>query len=334
MTTPPTTGDTMKALTRRLCLQLAGAALASASGVAAAQGYPSKTIQIVVPFPPGGPNDIVARLVGEQLAAAFKQTVIVENRSGATGNIGAQAVARAQPDGHTLLLTLDTSITANPTLYGKRMGFDVDRDLRPVSIVAGFGQMLVARPQAGYAGFKGFAEASRKGGSYASAGTASPGHLTMELLQSFSRGEMVHVPYRGNAPALNDILGGQVEAGFVAAPTALQHVGAGKLVALAMSGPKRSVLAPDVPTIAEQGFPGATTQFSFVLLAPAATPDDVVKRLSAEVRRAVTLPAVRQKLEALDVDPIGSTPDEAAAQLKGGTQKWAQLIKARNIKPD
>jgi tripartite-type tricarboxylate transporter receptor subunit TctC len=264
----------------------------------------------------------------------LKQPVLVENRSGATGNIGAQAVARAPGDGYTLLLTIDTSLTANPTLYGKRMGFDVERDLRPVAMLASFSQMLVVTPASGIQDFKGFIERARKGLNYGSAGNASPGHLTMEALGSLIDGQLNHVPYRGNAPAVTDLLGGQIPAGFVAIPSVAQHVDSGRLKALAVSGSKRSPLAPQVPTVAELGHPGATTDFSFVLMAPAGTPDAVVKRLHEETARALAQEAVAQRLRALDLVPAAVGPAQTAASLREGRARWARVIQERRITAD
>lgn len=324
----------MNAVARRTTLVLALAALAPGFGYAQGQAYPSKTITIVVPFPPGGPNDILAREIAQRLGPALKQTIIVDNRSGATGNIGAQAVARAPADGHTLLLTLDTALTANPELYGKRMGYDPERELRPVSGLAYFSQMLVVSPSTKITGFKQFVEAAKKGLNYASAGNASPGHLTMEALQSLVGGQLNHVPYRGNAPAVVDLLGGQVQAGFVATPSVAQHAASGKLTALAVSGSKRSPLAPNVPTIAELGYPAATTEFSYVLLAPAATPDAVVQQLNTEVRKALAADGLPAKLRALDIEPTGTTPQQAAAELKSGRERWTKVIKERGIQAE
>lgn len=319
---------------RRICLTLLTAAAVLGPGLAQAQSYPSKPIVMVVPFPPGGPNDILARAVAEQLSASLKQTVIVDNKAGATGNIGAQAVARAAPDGHTLLMTLDTSMTANPELYGKRMGFDVERDLRPISTLARFNQMLVANSASGITTFKQFVDKARKGLNYASAGNASPGHLTMEALQSLIQGDLNHVPYRGNAPAVVDLLGGQVDAGFVATPSVAQHVAGGKLVALAVSGSKRSPLVPSVPTVTELGYPAATSEFGYVLLAPAATPASIIQQLNAETRKALESKGVIDKLKALDIEPVGSTPEQAAADLSAGRARWSRIIKERNIQPE
>ena len=324
---------TKPSLPRFLCGILIASATALGSG-AMAQSYPTKPITVVVPFPPGGPNDIIARTIGERLATQLKQPVIVENKSGATGNIGAQAVTKATPDGYTLLITLDTSITANPELYGKRMGFDPQKDLRPVATLARFSQMLVVNPATGMTSFKQFVEAARKGVNYGSAGNASPGHLTMEALQALIGGDLNHIAYRGNAPAVVDLLGGQVQAGFIATPSVTQHVAAKKLTALAVSGAKRSTLAPTVPTLSELGYPAGTTEFGYVLLAPAATPEAVVTLLSTEVGKILASGAVIEKLKALDIEPVGSTQQQAAADLAAGRARWAKIIKERNIQAD
>lgn len=301
---------------------------------AQAPAYPSRPISLVVPFPAGGPNDILARAIAEPLSARLKQPVIIENKPGATGNIGAQFVTKAPADGHTLLLTLDTSITANPTLYGQRMGFDAQRDLRPISTLARFSQMLVVGPSTRIGNFKQFVEAARKGLNYASAGNASPGHLTMESLQSLIGGQLFHAAYRGNAPAVVDLLGGQVQAGFVATPSVAQHVATGKLVALAVSGSKRSPLAPEVPTLAQLGYPAGTTEFGYVLMAPAATPDALVQQLGREMQAILTSPAIVEKLKALDIEAIGSTPQQASTDLAQGRIRWSRVIKERGIQPD
>lgn len=321
-------------LTRWLCGALVAAVTALAASGVMAQSYPSKAITLVVPFPPGGPNDIIARTLAEPLAAQLKQPVIVENKAGATGNIGAQAVTKATPDGHTLLITLDTSITANPELYGKRMGFDAQKDLRPIATLAHFSQMLVVNPTAGVSHFKQFVESARKGVNYGSAGNASPGHLTMEALQSLVGGDLHHIAYRGNAPAVVDLLGGQVQAGFMATPSVTQHVASGKLTALAVSGSRRSALAPKVPTLSELGYPAGTTEFGYVLLAPAATPDAVIQLLNTEVRKILASGAVIDKLKNLDIEPVGNTPQQAAADLSAGRARWSKIIKERQIQAD
>lgn len=324
----------MLRLNRRMTLVLAVTALAPLASVAQAPAFPSKPITLVVPFPAGGPNDILARAIAERVGPALKQTIIVDNRAGATGNIGAQAVVRAAADGHTLLLTLDTAITANPELYGKRMGYDPDKDLKPVTTLGRFSQMLVVNPTSKIADYKQFVEAARKDLNYASAGNASPGHLTMESLQSLIGGRLNHIPYRGNAPAVTDLLGGQVPAGFVATPSVAQHLASGRLTALAVSGSKRSKLAPSVPTVTELGVPAATAEFGYVLMVPAATPEPVVQLLNAEFRKAIADPAVVTRLQAMDIEPIAGTSQQAAADLKAGRERWAKVIKERGILPD
>lgn len=314
-------------------LLLSGIALASCVGAAHSQGFPSKQVTLVVPFPAGGPNDIVARTLAERLAADWKQPVVVDNKSGATGNVGAQFVARAPGDGHTLLLTLDTSLTANPTIYGKRMGFNVDKDLRPVAVLGRFSQMLVVSPSTGIAEIKAFTQATAKAGlTYGSAGNASPGHLTMEGLNSLlTGGKFTHVPYRGNAPVLVDLLGGQVQAGFIATPTVAQHVTAGKLKALAVSGSQRSPLAPSVPTLSELGYGGATADFGYALMAPGSTPDATVQQINAELRKVIAEAQVVARLRELDIEPVVGTEQQAVAALKAGRERWARVIKAQGI---
>ncbi|MDZ5456270.1 Bug family tripartite tricarboxylate transporter substrate binding protein [Azohydromonas lata] len=324
----------MTQASRRRLLAAAALALAAGAVQAQPQAWPSKPITLIAPFPAGGPLDAVARAVAEQLGAGLKQTVVVDNRAGATGNIGAQAVARAPGDGYTLLLTLDTSLTANPALYGKRMGFDAERDLRPVATTASFSQMLVVTPASGIQDFKGFIDQARKGLNYGSAGNASPGHLTMEALGSLIHAQLNHVPYRGNAPAVTDLLGGQIPAGFVAIPSVAQHVSAGRLKALAVSGSKRSPLAPQVPTVEELGLAGATTDFSFVLMAPKGTPDAIVKRLHEETARALAQEGVAQRLRALDMVPVNAGPEQTATLLREGRVRWTRVIQERRITAD
>ena len=318
----------LKSLFTALALALACSAPANA------QWKPSKPIRIVVPFTPGGGTDQQARRIAVALAEALGVPVIVDNKPGATGNIGAQLVAKAAPDGHTLLLTLDTSITANPALYGPRMGFDPEKDLRPVATLAHFSQMLVANPGTRLANFKQFTEAARKSLNYGSAGNASPGHLTMESLKSLIQGQLNHVAYRGNAPAVVDLLGGQVEVGFRATPSGAQHVASGKLVALAVSGSKRSPLAPQVPTLTELGQAAGTTEFGYVLLAPASTPEALVQRINAEVRKALATPGLVEKLRTIDIETVGDSASQAAAALAKGRVRWTQVIKDRGIQPD
>jgi tripartite-type tricarboxylate transporter receptor subunit TctC len=330
----------MHVIPRRHCLVLFGAAAAGpllGSRVAHAQDtYPSKPITIIVPWPPGGPTDICARLTAEVMSRKLGQPIVVENRSGATGNIGAQAVAHAAPDGYTLLFTLDSTLTANVDMYGEqRMGYNPEKDLAPITTLVVTSQLLGVNPSTGIKTFKEFVEIARtKGLNYASAGIGSPGNLTMEALHSAIGGRLNHIPYRGNAPATNALLSGEVQAAFISTPGLVPHVKAGKVTALAVSGRKRSTLLPDLPTIAQQGYPQAAAEFDFMYLAPAGTPGPIIDELNRQMRSALTDPKVLERMQALDIEPLGDTPAQAAQHLKETRAFWKEVIKERGIKPD
>jgi len=294
---------------------------------ALAQGsWPDKPIRVVLPFPPGGPSDMVMRLAAEKMQVALKQPIVIENRPGAGGNLGAAEVARAAPDGYTWLWGTDTLVTVNPHVY-KRLGFKVE-DLLPVTIGTQFSQTLVCNPALGV---KTVAELVAKAKadklSYASGGAGVPGHLSMELLQSMAGFEMVHIPYKGPAPATQDVLGNQVPCGLLAGPTVLPHVRAGKLVALAVSGSKRSPTLPDVPTMAEAGVAGYEANFALALFAPRTTPADIVERFRQAFVDAVKSPDVTEKLRASDQTVVGNTPAQAAAVLAADSRKWGDVAR-------
>ncbi len=319
-------------------LALIGVALASALGLskgAGAQSYPTGPVKIVVPFPGGGPLDFVSRLLAERLAASFKQPFVVDNRPGAAGNIGADAVAKAAPNGQTLLVVLDTPLTVNPWLY-KKLPFDPERDFSPISIAAGFYQMLVVHPSVPVGSLREFVEfAKRQRITYGSGGASgSPGHLTMEYFRQQNGFDAVHVPYRGNAQVVTDLIGGQVQAGFVATPGVVQHVRDGKLKGLAVSGVQRSPLAPDVPTVSESGYPGFDVGFYIVMLAPTGTPQPVRAVLEREVRRALASTEIQARLRAQELEPIASTSDEARTRLAATAARWRAVIKAAKIQPE
>lgn len=302
---------------------------------AAAQAYPTKPVQLVVPFAAGGPADIMARALALKLAAALKQPMLVINQPGAGGSLGGKAVAQAQPDGHTLLFTLDSTLTANPILYGSKTGFDPAKDLRPITTVAAFGQTLVVHPSLKVATFAQFVELARKQDlAYASAGNASPGNLTMELLADLIKAKMTHVPYKGAAPALNDLVGGQVDAGFLVTTGVVPYVTAGKLIPLVSSSTQRSPLLPQVPTVSEAGFPAATLEFSMVLLAPAKTPEAIVQRLQQETRNALASEDLQRLMKNNDYAVVADTPEQAKARLASTFIRMSKLIAARGIKAD
>lgn len=310
---------------------IAASLLSSASALAQAN-WPERTIRVVLPFPPGGPSDIVIRLTAEKMQATLKQTIVIDNKPGAGGNLGAAEVARAAPDGYTWLWGTDTLVTVNSHVY-KNLPFKVD-DLQPVTIGTQFNQTLVCNPALGV---KTLAElvAKAKAGplSYASGGAGVPGHLSMELLQALAGFEMAHVPYKGPAPATQDVIGNQVPCGLLAGPTVLPHVRAGKLVALAVSGSSRSPTLPEVPTIAETGVAGVASyqaDFALVMFAPRAVPEPIVARFRQAFVDALKLPEVADKLKAGDQTVVGSTPAQAAATLAADSKKWGEV--ARRIK--
>lgn len=318
---------------RRLALALCAAtALAWAhSAPVQAQDWPTKPVQIVVPFPAGGPLDLVARTVGDKMSARIGQPVVIDNRAGATGNIGAAAVARAAPDGHTVLLTLGTSLTANPAVY-PQMAFNVLKDFAPVATLVRFSLLLAVHPSTGVKTWADFEKAMQDPAfNYGSAGAASPGHLAMAVLAHDMKRSPTHVPYRGNAPAVTGLVGGQVKSAFVALPGLLPHVKAGSLNALAVSGSKRSPMMPDIPTIGERGYPDSEVEMTFVLMAPAGTPDVLVQRLYREMRAALSDPEVIGRLAKVDIEPMVETPQQTTERLRKDTARWARVAKEAGI---
>jgi tripartite-type tricarboxylate transporter receptor subunit TctC len=291
--------------------------------------WPQRPIRVLIPFPPGGPTDIVMRAAADGMQATLKQPVIIDNKPGAGGNIGASEVARATPDGYTWLFSTDTVMTVNPHVY-KSLGFRID-DLRPAMIVTQFSQTLVCNPSLGVKTLgELIAKARRDKLSYASGGAGVPGHLSMELLLNMASVDMAHVPYKGPAPATVDVVAGQVPCGLLAGPTVLPHVRAGRLVALAVSGKARAPNLPDTPTISEAGVAGYEADFALVLQAPRATPDEIIQRMREAMLQALNVPEVKTRLAASDQVIVGSTPAEAAAVMASDSRKWGEV--ARRIK--
>jgi tripartite-type tricarboxylate transporter receptor subunit TctC len=277
----------------------------------------------------------MGRAIAERLSDQLKQTFIVVNQAGAGGNLGGKAVVQAPADGYTILLTLDAALAANPTLYGARMGFDPQKDLRPITTIMSFGQTLAVHPSMKVSTMAQFVElARRKDVTYASAGNASTGHLGMELLSSQAKLKMTHVPYKGAAPALNDMVGGQVDAGFLVTPGVAPYAKSGRLVPLAVSSRSRSKLLPQVPTVTEAGYPDATVEFSMVMLVPAKTPDAVVRLLEEQTRKAMSSPQMVKVLADNDYTVVNDTPEQAAARLQATTKRLGDLIRNSDIKAD
>ncbi len=307
----------------------------TAAGAALGQTYPSKPVQLIVPFAAGGPLDIGARVIAKELQASLKQPFLVVNQTGASGNIGGAAVARSAPDGYTILLTADTSMAANPALYGPRMGFSVERDLRPVGTMMAAGMMLVVHPSLRVQTVAEFvARGKDKGVTYASAGNGVPAHLLMEQMAQLTGIKATHIPYKGTAPAINDLIGGQVESGFLVTPGVIQHVKTGRVTPLATSGAVRSELAPNVPTMAELGLPGLTMELSYVAMVPQATAVEIVNLLNDHLRRATQSEAFRTFMRENDLRAIPDTPADTGRRLAAATERFSALIKARNIRVD
>ena len=283
-----------------------------------------------MPHPPGGPSDLIARTVLERLNATLKQPVILENRAGAGGNIGAQEAARSAADGYTWMLGTDTIVTVNPHVY-RNMPFKPE-DFKPVAILSQFGQTLVCHPSVGVKTLQELiTKAKAQPMAYASGGPGVPGHLSMELLQYMGGFDMRHVPYKGPAPAAQDVLSGQVPCGLLAGPTVLPHVRAGKLVPLAVSGTTRAPTLPDVPTVAEAGVKGYDAIFTLALWAPRGVPDDIVAKFRQAWADALLTPEVVERLKQTDQIPVVSTPEVAAAQLARDSVKWGAVARRINL---
>jgi len=303
--------------------------------VAHAQSYPVKPIRIVVPQSPGASTDLTARLIGQKLSEAFKQPVVVDNRPGAGSITGTDLVAKATPDGYTLLVVA-SSITINPSLH-KNLPFDPIRDLAAISQLSAFPNMLVVHPSVPVQTVQELiALAKSRPGqlNYGSSGTGTGTHLSAELFKHMTGVDMVHVPYKGGGPAVTSLLGGHVQLNFATTVSVLPHVRAGKLRGIAVTTAKRSPAAPEVPTIAESGVPGFDHGPWNGMLAPARTPKPIIARLNAEVARIVQTPDVKNVLSHEGAEPVGNSSDEFAAIIKAETAKWAKVIKATGMKAD
>ncbi len=316
--------------------KLLAALLLAVHLAAQAQTYPSKPVRVVIPYPAGSTPDIVGRTVSERLQKALGQPFVVENRTGAGGNIGTEIVAKAAPDGHTLLVAINGPVAVNKHLY-KSLPFDPDRDLLPISLLASAPQMLVTTPAVPAETFKAFIDyAKRNPGklSFGSVGAGSASHLTMELLKNDARVFIVHIPYRGFPPAVTDMLAGNIDTLFAIIPAVLPHVKAGKMRALAVTALKRNQLAPEVPSVAELGYPQLESLAWIGLLAPAGTPAPVVERLSAETVGNMTTRDVREMLGKQGFDVVASKPGEFRRWIRSESEKWAKVIKASGATVD
>lgn len=312
-----------------------GACMLAALPAAAAQGWPTRPLTLVVPFPPGGSTDAVGRLVAAELAKLLGQNVIVENKGGANGNIGSDQVAKAKPDGHTLLLSGVGSNAINYAIY-QEMPYQ-DKDFRHVALIATGPNVLVASPNLPVKHFAEFLELVRKEPgkhTHASSGNGSSGHLSAEMLKQAAKLDMVHVPYKGGAAAITDTIAGRVDVLFLNQDNVLPHVRAGKLRALAVTSPQRNPAYPDVPTIAESGFPGFAAQSWFGVSAPAGTPDKVVRVLNEATNKALQDVALRQRLESVGFVVANGSPDDFARFVQDEIARWAKAAKASGARVD
>ena len=295
--------------------------------------YPAKALRLIVPFPPGGPADALARLVGDKLSASLGKAVVVDNRPGAGGNIGMELGARSAPDGYTLVLAPAGNLTVNPFLY-RNVPYDVGRDFAPVTVIAAVPNVLVVHPSVpakSVAELVRHAKAHPGTLNYSSPGNGSGAHLAGELFKSMTGVDIVHIPFNGIAPAVTAVVGGQVQIMFAGAPSALPQVKAGRLVALGVASPKRIAAAPELPTLAESGLPGFDVTSWYSIVVPSGTPNDIIARLRSEIASALTQPDIQEKLAGLGAEPIGNTPAEFAAMLKVETAKWGKIVKDANI---
>jgi tripartite-type tricarboxylate transporter receptor subunit TctC len=320
---------------RAACLIAVASALA-ASGAATAQTYPVKSVRIVVGLAPGGTTDVVSRILAQRLGEAWGQTVVVDNRPGASGMIGGDLVAKAAPDGYTLLVTPQTSVAVAPALYGKAP-YDAARDFATVSLVGSTPLLMVVHPSFPPKTFREFVAVAKQRGStltFGSGGIGSSPHMAGELLNARLGVRMNHVPYKGENPALADTIGGQIPIMFGNLPVAVPHVNSGKLRALANTSSKRSPLAPDVPTVAESGFSDFSIATGYGLLAPAGTPAELVARIQRDAARVVNQPETRERLISMGVDIIASTPEEFGTFLRSEIARYGKVVKDAGLKAE
>ena len=319
----------------RYAAAVIGTALTLVAGPAArAQDYPNRPVRIVVAFPPGGPTDFVGRLVAEKMTTLLGQRVYIDNKPGANGTLGGGDIAKSDPDGYALFLTTAGAVTVSPHIMAN-MPYDTLKDFAPVALVTKVTEVMVVKPGLGIKSVKDLvAMAKAKPGaiSFASTGIGSPPHLAQEMLDAAAGVQFLHVPYRGAAPALTDLLGGQVQVVVLDMPVLISQIRAGTLLPIGVAADKRDPILPDVPTFAEQGYPGTDASNWYGLLAPAKTPPAVIAKLNKAVDDALADPGVHEKLVNAGATPVGGTPDSFGTFLKSEYEKWGKIVKDRGIK--
>ena len=328
----------MKALIRIMAAVVAAVLAGVAQGAAAqaARNYPDKPIRLIVPYPPGGTADLLARVVGQKLADNFGKSVVIDNRGGAGGNIATEMVARAEPDGYTLLLCNAPVLAINPTLY-KKVAFDPIKDFAPASPIAEVPLFLVVHPSAPVKSvdeFIAFVKSKRGDINYASGSIGSTTHLAAELFKTMAKVQMNHIPYKGSGPALAAMVAGEVTIMFELMPSAMQFVKADRLRAIAVTSAKRSTLMPNLPTIAESGLPGYEVASWFGIAAPAVTPKGVVSKLNAEIVTIVKTPEMQARLANLGAQPLTMAPEAFSGFIKSEIQKWSKVVRDSGARTD
>jgi tripartite-type tricarboxylate transporter receptor subunit TctC len=307
-----------------------GLSLAAASALAQAQSYPSRPIRFIVPNAAGGTTDLVARTVAQRVSESIGQQLIVDNRPGSGGIIGTETVAKSTPDGYTLLMATIGNIAISPHLYAK-LGYDAVRDFSPITQLASAAYMLIAHPSLPARSVKDLVAAAKSSPgqlNYASAGSGTGSHLAAELFKSVAQVNIVHVPYKGGTPGLLDVIAGNVQIMFNGIPSSMPHLKAGRIKAYAVTTSARSPAAPELPTIAESGYPGAEATSWTGVLAPAGTPTSIIERLHAEFAKVLQQPDVQARLSADGAVPVGSTPREFSQYIKTELAKWGKVVKA------
>ncbi|MFZ3334929.1 MAG: tripartite tricarboxylate transporter substrate binding protein [Xanthobacteraceae bacterium] len=315
---------------------LAAGMLLAAPQFARAQDFPTRPVRIVVAFPPGGPTDFVGRIVADKMTQLLGQRVYIDNKPGANGTLGGGDVAKSDPDGYSLFLTTSGAVTVSPHIMPK-MPFDTFADFAPVALVTTVHEVLVVSPQLGVKNVKELVALAKKkpsGITFASTGVGSPPHLAQLLLAASAGVKFLHVPYRGAAPALTDLLGGQVQVVALDIPVVISQIQAGKLIPIGIAGDKRDAVLPDVPTLAEQGYPNTDASNWYALLAPAKTPAAVIAKLNKAVNDALNDPGVHDKLVKTGATPVGGTPEALGTFMKAQYDKWGRIIKENGIKPE
>jgi tripartite-type tricarboxylate transporter receptor subunit TctC len=320
---------------KRLAALALAALCAIAAPLAQAQKFPEKPIRFIVPFPPGGGNDILARVIAPKMAEFLGQPVIVDNRAGAGGNIGADIAAKSAPDGYTILIA-SNQVTMNPALYA-RLPFDIEKDFEPIALAASVPMVLVVHPSVAARSVSeliALAKANPGKLNHSTPGTGTPQHIAFEVFNHAAGINITHVPYKGTGPAIADLIGGQVQAAFGTMASLEQQVKAGKLRALAVATPKRSQTMREVPTVAESGLPGYDVSLWYSVLAPAGTPKDIVARLSGDIAKALALPEVRDKLTAQGFDVSYLNPEQMSELMRRDTARWGKSLREIGLKLD